>query len=88
MSSPTKETEVAISTYSVRGLLSKKKIKILPLRAVVDEIFYATHGGPFNVRSLANRVEQDEIFKEEIMAYCSDVRTSVRIFAVDWQPCR
>lgn len=78
MSPPTKENEVAISTYSVRGLLSKKKIKILPLRAVVDEIFYATHGGPFNVRSLANRVEQDEIFQKEIIRICSNTYYSGR----------
>ena len=78
MSTPAKETEVAIDSYSVRGLLSKKKRRILPLRAVVDEIFYATHGGPFNVRSLANRVEQDEIFQKEIIRICSNTYYSGR----------
>ena len=51
----------------IRGLLRKSSIEPHPLRSIVDEVFYATQGGPFNIRTLAARVSQDQIFEEKLI---------------------
>ena len=56
----------------IRGLLRREKYPIPELRAVVDEVFYATQGGPFNVRILASRVEQDPLITKKILTITSN----------------
>ncbi len=57
--------------HAIRGLLRKSSIKPPELRMIVDEIFYATQGGPFNMRTLAARCEQDQLLSERIMQICA-----------------
>ena len=54
----------------IRGLLKRSNFDVPPLRSLVDEVFYSTQGGPFNVRVLAHRVEQDPTLSERILAIC------------------
>ncbi|MEC8382498.1 MAG: HDOD domain-containing protein [Myxococcota bacterium] len=60
------------SDTRIRGLLRREKYPIPELRAVVDEVFYATQGGPFNVRILASRVEQDSLITQKILTITSN----------------
>lgn len=60
------------SDTRIRGLLRREKYPIPELRSVVDEIFYATQGGPFNVRILASRVEQDSLITQKILSITSN----------------
>jgi len=57
--------------HKIRGLLKQSTFEAPELRAIVDEIFYTTQGGPFNVRVLANRIEQDPTLSEKILRICS-----------------
>lgn len=60
------------SDNRIRGLLRREKYPIPELRPVVDEVFYATQGGPFNVRILASRVEQDPTITKKILEITSN----------------
>jgi HD-like signal output (HDOD) protein len=53
------------------GLLKGSNFTLPVLRPIVDEVFYATQGGPFNIRTLAARVEQDKQLGIKILEICA-----------------
>ena len=54
----------------IRGVLVKRDLEVPKLRLIIDEILYATQGGPFNIRTLAKRIEQDNQISEKILEIC------------------
>jgi len=56
--------------HKIRGLLKRSTFDTPVLRTIVDEIFYTTQGGPFNVRVLAHRIEQDTTLTDRILSIC------------------
>ncbi len=54
----------------IRGLLKRSTFEAPKLHSVVDEVFYTTLGGAFNVRSLAERVHYDEFLTGAILEIC------------------
>ena len=55
---------------NLTGLLKKEENVFLKLRETVDNIFYTTQGGPFNIRQLAMTVEQDKELNNAIIQIC------------------
>ena len=55
----------------ISGLLKKSAFKPPELNALVDEVFYMTQGGSFNVRILSERVKEDLALTEQILKICS-----------------
>jgi HD-like signal output (HDOD) protein len=59
------------TALSLQGFLRSPSNKLPILREAVDMIFYATQGGPFNIRQLAITVEQDKMLQKEILSICA-----------------
>ena len=54
----------------IRGLLKRSTFEAPSLHSIVDEVFFTTLGGAFNVRALAERIQQDEILTGAILEIC------------------
>ena len=54
----------------IRGLLKRSTFEAPSFHPLVDEIFFTTLGGAFNVRTLAENVQQDEILTGAILEIC------------------
>ena len=54
------------------ALLHQKNLFVPELPVAVDTVFYATQGGPFNIRQLASKVELDKALQQEIIKICSN----------------
>jgi HD-like signal output (HDOD) protein len=54
----------------IRGLLKRSTFEAPPIHQIVDEIFFTTLGGAFNVRTLADRIQQDELLTGAILEIC------------------
>lgn len=55
----------------IRGFLIQDSEEIPRLRESVDQMFYATQDGPFNIRQLAMTLEQDKDLQNTILEICS-----------------
>lgn len=55
----------------IRGLIQRPEFVIPRLRVLVDEIFYTTQDGVFNVRLLSSRIEQDRDLSNQLLEICS-----------------
>ena len=55
----------------IRGMFLRQDFVIPRLRVLVDEIFYTTQDGVFNVRLLASRIEQDRELKNKLLELCT-----------------
>ena len=55
----------------IRGLIQRPEFVIPRLRVLVDEIFYTTQDGVFNVRLLSSRIEQDRELSNKLLEICS-----------------
>ena len=64
---PTSNSE---KNHQVRGLLKRSTFEAPALHAIVDEVFFTTLGGAFNVRALAERLQQDELLAAAILEIC------------------
>ena len=56
----------------IMGMLMKPNPKIPQLRNAVDAVFYATQGGPFNIKLLAAKVDLDKKLEKKIINICSN----------------
>jgi len=54
----------------VRGLLKRSTFEAPAMHQIVDEVFFTTLGGAFNVRNLAERVQQDDELTGKILEIC------------------
>ena len=54
----------------IQGLLRKSTFEPPELNELVDEVFYITQGGPFNVRALADRLKEDVALTGRILRIC------------------
>ena len=63
---------VTSPALNIQGMLANPQSKFVPLRSTVDIIFYATQGGPFNIRQLAGKVELDTQLQSAIIEVCSN----------------
>lgn len=63
-------TSTAGKQHQIRGLLRRSTFEAPRLHPIVDEVFYTTLGGAFNVRALAERVHEDEILTGGVLEIC------------------
>lgn len=63
-------TSTAGKKNQIRGLLRRSTFEAPLFHPIVDEVFYTTLGGAFNVRSLAERIQDDEILTGGILEIC------------------
>ena len=60
------------------ALLHNQNLFVPELPESVDTVFYATQGGPFNIRELASKVDLDKKLQQEIIKICSNYYYSGR----------
>lgn len=63
-------TSNADNKNQIRGLLKRTTFEAPRMHSIVDEIFFTTLGGAFNVRNLAEIVQQDELLTGSILEIC------------------
>ena len=60
-------TSNADNKNQIRGLLKRSTFEAPRMNSIVDEIFFTTLGGAFNVRTLAEIVQQDDLLTGSIL---------------------
>ena len=63
-------TSNADNKNQIRGLLKRSTFEAPRMHSIVDEIFFTTLGGAFNVRNLAEIVQHDDLLTGSILEIC------------------
>ena len=66
------KTIIKSKPLNIQGMFAQPTVHFQSLRSTVDMIFYATQGGPFNIRQLANKVELDDDLETQIITVCAN----------------
>ena len=72
-------TSNAENKNQICGLLKRSTFEAPRMHPVVDEIFFTTLGGAFNVRGLAEVVQQDELLTGSILEKFVDYPITLEI---------